>query len=101
MIAVIQLKPQATQTPSTENGKVPPRRQKNRDVRSREYLTDKEVTRLQEAAKRIGRHGHRDATLILLAYRHGLLLLEGWERERQSPRLWYRGGSRKRSYGHP
>ena len=76
MSAVIQLKPQATQTPSTENGKVPPRRQKNRDVRSREYLTDKEVTRLQEAAKRVGRHGHRDATLILLAYRHGLRVSE-------------------------
>jgi type 1 fimbriae regulatory protein FimB/type 1 fimbriae regulatory protein FimE len=76
MSAVIQLKPPATQAPTTENGKVPPRRQKNRDVRSREYLTDKEVARLQDAAKRIGRHGHRDSTLILLAYRHGLRVSE-------------------------
>jgi type 1 fimbriae regulatory protein FimE len=34
------------------------------------------VTRLQDAAKRIGRHGHRDASLILLAYRHGLRVSE-------------------------
>jgi type 1 fimbriae regulatory protein FimE len=76
MSAVIQLKPQESQVPTTENGKVPPRRRKNKDVRSREYLTDKEVTRLQDAAKRIGRHGHRDASLILLAYRHGLRVSE-------------------------
>ena len=76
MSQVIELREYQTPTPSTVNGKVPPRRQKNRDVRSREYLTDKEVTRLQEAAKRLGRHGHRDATLILLAYRHGLRVSE-------------------------
>jgi integrase len=39
--------------------------------RSREYLTDREVERLIEAAKR-NRSGHRDATAILVAYRHGL-----------------------------
>jgi len=76
MSAVIQLRPQSTDAPTTENRKVPPRRQKNRDVRSREYLTDKEVTQLQDAAKRIGRHGHRDATLIPLAYHHGLRVSE-------------------------
>jgi type 1 fimbriae regulatory protein FimB/type 1 fimbriae regulatory protein FimE len=48
-----------------------PRRPKNADVRTREYLTDDEVERLTEAAKR-NRHGHRDATMILVAYRHGL-----------------------------
>jgi type 1 fimbriae regulatory protein FimB/type 1 fimbriae regulatory protein FimE len=52
---------------------VPPRRQPNRERRPREYLTAQEVERLMAAAKdRPGRHGHRDATLILLAYRHGL-----------------------------
>jgi len=76
MSSVIQLKPRATKFPNTENGKVTPRRQKNKDVRSREYLTDKEVTRLQDAARKTGRHGHRDATLILLAYRHGLRVSE-------------------------
>jgi integrase len=35
--------------------------------RQREYLTDAEVQRLAEAAK-----GHRHATMILVAYRHGL-----------------------------
>src|SRR5688500_8917841 len=49
-----------------------PRRRRNADVRSREYLTPEEVERLIAAARRVGRHGHRDATLILIAYRHGL-----------------------------
>src|SRR5262245_25081435 len=39
--------------------------------RQREYLTEKEVDRLIEAA-RGNRWGHRDATAILIAYRHGL-----------------------------
>jgi integrase len=43
----------------------------NRPRRPREYLTEVEVERLIEAAKR-NRHGHRDATAILVAYSHGL-----------------------------
>ena len=39
--------------------------------RSREYLTEREVERLIEATKQ-NRCGHRDATAILVAYRHGL-----------------------------
>ena len=39
--------------------------------RSREYLTGREVERLIEAARQ-NRSGHRDATAILVAYRHGL-----------------------------
>jgi integrase len=39
--------------------------------RGREYLTEREVERLIEAAKQ-NRSGHRDATAILVAYRHGL-----------------------------
>ena len=57
------------------SGKLP-KRQKNKDVRSREYLTEEEVESLVKAAREIGRHGHRDATLILLAYRHGLRVSE-------------------------
>jgi integrase len=39
--------------------------------RGREYLTEREIERLIEAAKE-NRSGHRDATAILVAYRHGL-----------------------------
>jgi integrase len=38
-------------------------------LRTREYLTDAEVGRLLETAKG-NRWGHRDATMILVAYRH-------------------------------
>ena len=58
------------------SGKLPPRKPKNAQVRPREYLTDKEVHRLMNAARKTGRHGHRDATLILIAYRHGLRVSE-------------------------
>jgi integrase len=57
--------------PTTKNRTVTPKRKQNADLRSREYLTDAEVERLTEAAK-ANRWGHRDATMILVAYRHGL-----------------------------
>ena len=53
-----------------------PRRPLNSDVRSREYLTPLEVDALIKAAKSTGRHKHRDGTLILIAYRHGLRVSE-------------------------
>ena len=37
----------------------------------RDYLTEREVEKLMDAARE-NRWGHRDATAILLAYRHGL-----------------------------
>ena len=49
------------------SGKLP-RNPKNGAVRTREYLTEKEIERLMKAAREIGRHGHRDASLILIAY---------------------------------
>jgi type 1 fimbriae regulatory protein FimE len=54
----------------------PPRKPKNADVRPREYLTETEVESLIDAAASQGRHGHRDATMLLLAYRHGLRISE-------------------------
>jgi type 1 fimbriae regulatory protein FimB/type 1 fimbriae regulatory protein FimE len=57
---------------TTENRTVvTPRRRANAELRSREYLTDAEVAKLTETAKG-NRYGHRDVTMILLAYRHGL-----------------------------
>lgn len=63
------------QAPNTVNRKVPLRR-KNSEYRSREYLTEQEVEQLIDAAGKVGRHGHRDSTLILLSYRHGLRVTE-------------------------
>lgn len=52
-----------------------PRRPKNADVRSREYLTESELEQLMAAVKG-NRYAHRDATMILVAYRHGLRVSE-------------------------
>jgi site-specific recombinase XerD len=54
----------------------PPRRRPNADVRTREHLLKPEVERLRHAAGELGRHGHRDSTMILIAYRHGLRAAE-------------------------
>jgi integrase len=35
-------------------------------------FTEREVERLMECARKHGRYGHRDATTMLVAYRHGL-----------------------------
>ncbi len=61
--------------PTIENAKVP-RRPPNSELRTREYLTDTEIGSLMSAARKTGRHGHRDATLILLGYRHGFRVSE-------------------------
>ena len=50
----------------------PPKRQKNAKIRPREYLTEAEIDRLMKAARKRGRWGHRNATMILVAFRHGL-----------------------------
>jgi integrase len=55
---------------ATENRTVTPSRQPNAAYRTREYLTDREVQKLQDVAKG-NRWSHRDATMILVAYRHG------------------------------
>ena len=48
-----------------------PRRQANVKYRQREHLTEREVEKLVDAAKD-NRWGHRDCTMVLLAFRHGL-----------------------------
>jgi integrase len=46
-------------------------RKPNAAYRSRDHLTETEIEKLIEAAKD-NHYGHRDATMILVAYRHGL-----------------------------
>ena len=58
-------------SPAKEKRTVAPRRRSNRELRPREHLTELEVAKLIEAAKR-NRHGRRDATMILICFRHGL-----------------------------
>jgi integrase len=62
-------------TPRNENRQVMPVRKPNAELRTREYLTVAEIERLIRAAK-AGRHGQRDAALILIAFRHGLRAAE-------------------------
>jgi integrase len=57
-------------TPAIVNRTVVPRRPPNADLRTREHLTEAEVERLMDAARK-NRWGHRDATMVLVAYRHG------------------------------
>ena len=71
--------PSTRRDPSTiVNRTVTPRRPPNADLRERKYLTPKEVDRLQDAARKHSRYGHRDATAILIAYRHGLRASALW-----------------------
>ncbi len=67
------LEPRSRAAPSPS---IPPRRTSNLDRRTREYLTPAEVEKLLQASGKVGRHGVRDRTLILLAYRHGLRVSE-------------------------
>ncbi len=62
--------------PNIVNRKVMPKRLPNAQLRSREYLTPGEVKKVIDHAGKLGRHGQRDATLLTLAYRHGLRVSE-------------------------
>lgn len=65
------------QTPfSAKSKNLPPKKPKNLDQRTREYLTQAEIETLRKTARSVGRHGHRDDTLILLMFRHGLRVAE-------------------------
>jgi hypothetical protein len=52
-------------SPTKEIRPVMPRRRPNSELRPREHLTEREVEKLIAAAKD-NRHGHRDATMILV-----------------------------------
>jgi type 1 fimbriae regulatory protein FimE len=73
-----------TQTPfSAKLSNSPPKKLKNEAYRTREFLTEQEINQLRTAARQYGRHGHRDDTLILMMFRHGLRVSEAialrWE----------------------
>src|SRR6516165_2507456 len=53
-------------TPSIVNRTVMPQRRPNSALRTREHLTENEVERLVDAARK-NRWGHRDATMVLVA----------------------------------
>ncbi len=72
---ILAFNPAPGTTPKPVNREMP-RRPTNADVRTREYLTGDEIDELMTAARGTGRHRHRDATLILIAYRHVLLVSE-------------------------
>ncbi len=76
MATVVALRAKKPTRPNIENRKVMPTRVPNAQLRSREYLTPGEVHKLIEQAGKLGRHGQRDATLLMLAYRHGLRVSE-------------------------
>src|ERR1700676_5555356 len=60
-----------TKAPTIQKRTVAPGRLPSADYRTREYLTEREVERLMKVAGD-NRYGHRDASMILLAFRHGL-----------------------------
>jgi len=51
---VVRLRGRKGAAPVPLNGKVPPPRRKNKDIRSREHLTPDEVERLIASAKSLG-----------------------------------------------
>jgi type 1 fimbriae regulatory protein FimB/type 1 fimbriae regulatory protein FimE len=61
--------------PAPENRTVTPLRKPNAELRPREHLTEREVEKLIEAARR-NRWGSRDSTMMLIAFRHGLRVSE-------------------------
>jgi len=54
----------------------PPLKTPNCQKRTREHLLPQEVEAMLKASRNVGRHGNRDAALILIAYRHGLRVSE-------------------------
>jgi len=62
-------------SPATVKRTVTPTRRPNSELRPREHLTEREVEKLIGAAK-ANRYGQRDATMVLICFRHGLRVSE-------------------------
>jgi hypothetical protein len=64
-------------TPTLDTERTTPARLPNTAYRSREYLTSTEMEAIIEPARKM-RHGHRDATMLLVCY--------GWDESRHTTR---------------
>ncbi len=64
-----------TKEPARPGRHAPPIRKK-KPKGSRLHVTNDECKALREAARTIGRHGHRDATMIMMAFFHGFRATE-------------------------
>lgn len=71
---MLKAKPQTPFSAKLKNH--PPKKPKNAERRTREFLTEQEIECLRLAARQQGRHGLRDDTLILMMFRHGLRVSE-------------------------
>jgi type 1 fimbriae regulatory protein FimB/type 1 fimbriae regulatory protein FimE len=74
-LKIMRIPVPAGTVPATLNRTVTPTRRPNAAYRTREHLTQAEVDRLIKAAGK-NRWGHRDATMVLVAFRHGLRVSE-------------------------
>ena len=83
MAKITPLRLASAPAPTSVSGKVMPRRGLNTERRTREYLIPREAGALIRAAGKVGRHRHRDQTLCLVIYQHGLRAKEAvgllWE----------------------
>lgn len=75
---------ETTQDAEIRTSRKSPNSRKYAEVRAREHLLQEEVEAMREGIKKKGgRHAHRDSTLILVMYRHGLRVEEAanlkWE----------------------
>jgi type 1 fimbriae regulatory protein FimE len=99
---IVEVPFQPSVTPFRESLAKPPPKPRNADRRSREFLRPAEIEKLIDAAEKTGRHGHRDGTMILIAYRHALRVSElislRWDQADLTQGLLY---VRRRKNGNP